>query len=123
MAQPIAIRRAAIYRQRAQQLTETAKDLRDEVDRRHLRDLAATFQRAADAMAPASEPAERDKALLAMPRDGAIIFGDLIGKLDEHIAGWSALRLGVGGLCITPVLEVASHLKAGHELGVRGRES
>jgi hypothetical protein len=26
-----------------------------------------------------------------MPRDGAIIFGDLIGKLDEHITGWSAL--------------------------------
>jgi hypothetical protein len=58
-----------------------------------------------------------------MPRNGAIIFADLIGKLDEHIAGWSALRLGVGGLCITQVLEVASHLKAGHELGVRGRES
>ena len=45
-----------------------------------------------------------------MPREGAIIFGDPIGKLDEHIKGWSALRLGVGGLCITQVLDVASHL-------------
>jgi hypothetical protein len=31
--------------------------------------------------------------MLLMPRDGAIIFADLIGKLDEHIvvvsaAGW-----------------------------------
>ena len=51
MAKPIAVRRAAVYRQRALELSETAKQLRDEVDRRHLRDLAATFQRA-DAIAP-----------------------------------------------------------------------
>jgi len=50
-------------------------------------------------------------------------FGGLIGKLDEHIAGWSALRLGVDGLSITHVLDVASHLEAGHEFCVRGRES
>ena len=34
----------------------------------------------------------------------------------------SALRLGVVGLCITRLLGVASHLKAGQKLGVRGRE-
>jgi hypothetical protein len=58
-----------------------------------------------------------------MPRDGAIIFADLIGKLDDHIPGWSTLRLGIGGLCISRFLDVASHLKAGHELGVRRRKS
>ena len=68
MAQPIAIRRAAIYRQCAQQLTEIAAHLRDEGDRKHLRNLVATFQRAADAMAPASEPAERDEALGEQPQ-------------------------------------------------------
>jgi hypothetical protein len=52
MTQSFPIRRASVYRQRAQQLTETAAQLRDDVDRKHLRDLAATFQRAADAMAP-----------------------------------------------------------------------
>jgi hypothetical protein len=31
-------------------------------------------------------------------------------------------RIGVGGVCITRFLHVASHLKAGHKLGVRGRE-
>ena len=62
MAKPIAIRRAAVYRQRALELSETAKQLRDEVDRKHLRDLAAIFQRAADAMALAPEATERDEA-------------------------------------------------------------
>jgi hypothetical protein len=52
MAQPFPVRRAAIYRQRAQQLSEAAKQPRDECDRRHMLDQAATFQRAADAMAP-----------------------------------------------------------------------
>jgi hypothetical protein len=55
MAQPFPIRRAAIYRQRALELTESAKQLRDECDRRHMLDQAATFQRAADAMAPPDE--------------------------------------------------------------------
>jgi hypothetical protein len=32
-------------------------------------------------------------------------------------------RVGVGGLCITQGPDVASHLKTGHKLGVRGRES
>ena len=52
MAQPFPIRRAAAYRQRAQQLSETANHLRDECDRRHMLDQAATFERAADALAP-----------------------------------------------------------------------
>ena len=52
MAQPFPVRRAAIYRQRAQELSESAKQLRDECDRRHMLDQAATFARAADAMAP-----------------------------------------------------------------------
>ena len=52
MAQPFPIRRAAIYRQRAQELTESAKQLRDECDRKHMLDQAATFERAADALAP-----------------------------------------------------------------------
>lgn len=51
MAQPITTRRAAAYRQRAQELTESARQPRDECDRRH-RDQAATFERAADGLAP-----------------------------------------------------------------------
>jgi hypothetical protein len=45
MAQPFPVRRASVYRQRAQQLTETAAHLRDECDRKHMLDQAATFQR------------------------------------------------------------------------------
>jgi len=50
--QPFPIRRAAIYRQRAEELTEAARQPRDACDRRHMLDQAATFQRAADALAP-----------------------------------------------------------------------
>ena len=56
MAQPFPIRRAAIYRQRAQELTEIAREERREDVKRHLLDQAATFQRAADAMAPPAPP-------------------------------------------------------------------
>jgi hypothetical protein len=52
MPQPFPIRRAAIYRQRAEELTEAARQPRDACDRRHMLDQAATFQRAADALAP-----------------------------------------------------------------------
>ncbi len=52
MPQPFPIRRAAVYRERAQQLAESARQLRDECDRRHMLDQAATFERAADALAP-----------------------------------------------------------------------
>ncbi|MGB8746591.1 MAG: hypothetical protein WCD54_11560, partial [Pseudolabrys sp.] len=77
MAQPIANRRAAAYRQRAQQLTETAvREWREDVCR-HMLDQAAIFQRAADAMAPASEATERDLlvppiAVLLAPRQGLL---------------------------------------------------
>jgi len=43
MARAFAIRRAAAYRERAQQLTETAAHERREDVRRHLLDQAATF--------------------------------------------------------------------------------
>jgi hypothetical protein len=57
MAQPIATRRAAAYRARAQQLSRiAAHEWREDV-RRHILDQAATFQRAADAMGP-PPPAE-----------------------------------------------------------------
>ena len=56
MAKPIAIRRAAVYRQRAEELAATAREEQREDVKRHLLDQAATFQRAADAMAPAPEP-------------------------------------------------------------------
>jgi hypothetical protein len=52
MAQSFPIRRAAIYRQRAQELTASARQPRDECDRKHRLDQAATFERAADALAP-----------------------------------------------------------------------
>jgi hypothetical protein len=54
MAQPIASRRAAAYRQCAQQLTETAAHERRDDERRRLLDLAAMYQRIADEMAPAA---------------------------------------------------------------------
>ena len=60
MAQPFPVGRAAIYRQRAQELSESAKHLRDECDRRHMLDQAAAFERAADALAPPPpEPSAR----------------------------------------------------------------
>ena len=63
MAQPFPIdRRAAIYRQRAQELTESAKQLRDECDRKHMLDQAATFERAADALAPPPPPEPHAKS-------------------------------------------------------------
>ena len=51
MAQPIAIRRASIYRQRARQLAEAATREPREIERRHLLGLAATYQRIADDLA------------------------------------------------------------------------
>jgi len=48
MAQPIAIRRASIYRQRARQLAEAATLEPREIERRHLLGLAAMYQRSAD---------------------------------------------------------------------------
>ena len=62
MPQPFPVRRAAIYRQRAQELSESAKQLRDECDRRHMLDQAATFERAADALAPRQPPEPHAKS-------------------------------------------------------------
>jgi hypothetical protein len=57
MAQPVAARRAAAYRERVQQLSQIAANERREDVRRHLLDQAATFQRAAEQMDP-QPPAE-----------------------------------------------------------------
>ena len=54
MAQPIAIRRASIYHQRARQLAEDATREPREIERRHLLGLAAMYQRIADEMVPAA---------------------------------------------------------------------
>jgi len=45
MAQPIATRRAAAYRERAQQLSQIAANEWREDERKHLLSLAATYQR------------------------------------------------------------------------------
>jgi hypothetical protein len=45
-------RRADVLRHSARELAEKAKRVRDEGDRRHALDLVATYQRAADEMAP-----------------------------------------------------------------------
>ena len=48
-------RRAGAYRQRARELSEAAThEWRDEGRRQHLRDLAKSYERTADAMAPPS---------------------------------------------------------------------
>jgi hypothetical protein len=45
-------------------------------------------------------------------------FGGLIGKLDEHIAGWSALRLGVDGLPMSRLIsrQVTSFVYVGEKV-------
>ena len=44
--------RAGEYRNRALQLESRAANVRDQADRRHMLDLAATYQRVADEVAP-----------------------------------------------------------------------
>jgi hypothetical protein len=52
-------RRAGAYRHRAKQLAEAAKhEWRDEGRRQHLLDLAKSYERTADAMAPLPSPRE-----------------------------------------------------------------
>ena len=46
-------RRAGLYRHRARELTERAKDIPYEADRRHMLELAATYERTANNLAPA----------------------------------------------------------------------
>ena len=52
MATRTANRRAALYRQRARDLVEHAKDIPGEDDRRHMLELAAIYERTADDRAP-----------------------------------------------------------------------
>ena len=52
MADRSARRRAGVYRHRAAALAEMAKGARDESDRRHMLELAATHERTADSLAP-----------------------------------------------------------------------
>jgi hypothetical protein len=58
MAGRAANRRAALYRHRARDLVQRAKDIRGECDRRHMLELAATYERTADNLAPAPAPSE-----------------------------------------------------------------
>jgi hypothetical protein len=46
-------RRAGMYRHRAHELAERAKEIPGEDDRRHMLELAATYERTADSLAPA----------------------------------------------------------------------
>ena len=46
-------RRAGMYRHRARDLVERAKDIPAECDRRHMLELAAIYERTADNLAPA----------------------------------------------------------------------
>jgi hypothetical protein len=67
MVNRTANRRAGVYRHRAAILSEMAKGARDESDRRHMLELAATYERAADQMAPA--PAAREPATVFTRRE------------------------------------------------------
>ena len=49
-------RRAALCRHRARELIERAKDIPGEDDRRHMLELAATYERTADNLAPLPPP-------------------------------------------------------------------
>ena len=53
-------RRAALYRHRARDLVQRAKDIPAECDRRHMLELAAIYERTADTLAPV--PATREAA-------------------------------------------------------------
>jgi len=73
MAQPIAIRRASIYRQRARQLAEAATREPREIERRHLLGLAAMYQRSADDLAseqPDENSIGRGGAIKGMTKPG-----------------------------------------------------
>ena len=71
-----ATRHAAEYRQRARELIDQAWDISGEDDRRHMRELAAIYERTADALAPPpADPQPRHlsdafKGLFDPPRDG-----------------------------------------------------
>jgi hypothetical protein len=56
MANRTANRRAALFRQRARDLVQRAKDVPDKSDQHHLLELAATYERTADSLAPLPAP-------------------------------------------------------------------
>ena len=58
-----ASRHAAEYRQRARELIDQAWDIPGEGDRRHFLELAAAYERTADALAPAPATGEVATAL------------------------------------------------------------
>ena len=67
MADRSARRRAGVYRHRAAALAEMAKEARDESDRRHMLELAATYERTADSLAP--PPAVNESATVFTRRE------------------------------------------------------
>jgi hypothetical protein len=56
-----------MYRHRAAALAEMAKEARDESDRRHMLELAATYERTADSLAP--PPAVNESATVFTRRE------------------------------------------------------
>ena len=78
MAGRAANRRAALYRYRARDLVQRAKDLPAECDRRHMLELAATYERTADAwrrcrrQAKHSQFSDRlNRSSTTLPRSGS----------------------------------------------------
>ncbi|MGA7083257.1 MAG: hypothetical protein WB005_08800 [Pseudolabrys sp.] len=69
MAGRAANRRAALYRYRARDLVQRAKDLPAECDRRHMLELAATYERTADSLVPAPAPAVGEAATVFTRRE------------------------------------------------------
>ena len=55
-------RRAGMYRHRARELVERAKDIPGQDDRRHMLELAAIYERTADNLAPAPATSEAQSA-------------------------------------------------------------
>ena len=69
MSDRAANRRAALYRHRARDLVQRAKDLPAECDRRHMLELAATYKRTAENRAPAPAPATSEPATVFTRRE------------------------------------------------------
>ena len=60
-------RQAALYRQRGRDLTQCADDAASDCDRRHMLELAAIYERTADALAPG--PATSESATVFTRRE------------------------------------------------------
>ena len=59
---------AGEYRNRALQLESRAANVRDQADRRHMLEMAATLRRTADALAPAAAPTPAELIFKSPPR-------------------------------------------------------